>query len=391
MKHIKNSISFSALTVIPLTFALLACESNFKSGQGNKETPAKKAPLPTDPKKGPNEGENNGKGDKGSPNPELDPKPNPDPKNPVPTKPPPVKCEPQTKRKPIRIVFVVDNSGSNGRKDGASPAKNETHLTDPVKLGATPFDSNGRYTYRQKALFELIQEAQKLDREALVENSQFPGTEVGVVSFPLSNAEPTRYQIQSQQMGFAKPMINLKNMPFNSASTRQLWDAFNFTHFPQGMTPYKVGLEGAKELFRAKDVTLAKEDHIIFISDGLPTDERPSTVRAVRAALSFAHFHLLNFRVLSNGQDTSESTHYDGLKEMFFGTAMWARKPGNNDGYSGDLNGYSRYWFDLKGLPNELSQSQATVSVEDLKKTLSGLMSQIQSCQGVIKQEVEQR
>lgn len=152
------------------------------------------------------------------------------------------------------------------------------------------------------------------------------------------------------------------------------------------MTPYLVGLQGAKALFNTpRPQGDTRENHILFLSDGLPTDERPSKVLAEFQALGTVHLHLVNLRKNQTSQQVAEQTSYQGLRDWFLnGTPglgwPWARKPGDNDGYAATEAGFSTYRQQLSALPSSLARKDTTVDTTALKGTLSDIMATIQTC-----------
>jgi hypothetical protein len=291
-------------------------------------------------------------------------------------------CSPR--RKPARIAIVIDNSGSHGRSDGELPQPHETWYTDPVRLGMTATAPQRRFTLRQKAIHEVVLALSVAESQARALDPRYVGTALGIASFPKSRDEGNAYTVHSGRGPLPTPMTNLADVPFDDARGQALWEVLAFTHSPDGITPFAVGLEAARALLASdRKAVDSRPEHVILVSDGLPTDERPSRVIAARSALGDGvAIHLMNVRKDASTSAEALRTSRDGLRSWFLAPPPemawpWARNPADNDGYEGSEAGFNRYWSDLTKLPERIAQKEITVEIDALRSELGALIGSI--------------
>jgi len=235
-----------------------------------------------------------------------------------------------------------------------------------------------------------VTEAARLDTLARTTDANYAGTEVGIVSFPKSHLEQDTFAVHSGHGALPQKMTNLAGSGFDDARKQTLWNGLEFTHTPDGVTPYAVGLQGAKDLLdgsggvgEATANSDGRERHVIFLTDGLPTDEQPSLVLAARAALTNVKFHLVNVHSNPQAQSVAQKMSRAGLHDWFLNRAIpnaWALRPGHTDGYAQTEAGFASYWSDLLGLPNKIADSTVNVETQNLQTEMQSILAEIQGC-----------
>ena len=152
-----------------------------------------------------------------------------------------------------------------------------------------------------------------------------------------------------------------------------------FTHKPAGATPYEVAFKGAHDLLKAgRNPQDPRPDVVLFITDGLPTDQRPSLVRAARAMLGATPVILFSLYEPGKNSETqnapAKSTLSDGWNSP---TLQWGDRPNENDGYPN----FESYWKELLKLPSEVSNSVIEVEgSQKLNAELDRILGVLQSC-----------
>lgn len=274
-----------------------------------------------------------------------------------------------------RIAFVVDNSGSMG-PDGTSPG------TDPVTRNQTSLRQRMEaFTNRQQTLYNIINRTAELDAQALKLNSEFVGSAIGVATFPRSAGEYDSYRLMSgpgsgAEAAFPRPMSDLKGVQITEQWKQTIWNALSFTHSPAGLTPYRAALEAGQRLLKdGRDPLDMRQDILFILTDGLPTDERPSLVRQLRAALT-TRTRVIYVSIYEAGKDVyrqNEKAKRDLQAAFLDPQKLWARAPTGNDGFgAGD---FERYWTALSTLPTEIADARYEVSassqlLQDLDRIL---------------------
>lgn len=271
--------------------------------------------------------------------------------------------------KATRILFVVDNSGSNGLKDGSEQNGTKLIGTDPVRKGKSARGIVEAFTDRQNALYEMYTHTVELDKEASLANPDFLGTELGIASFPASESDTTNYKAIAGFGGSNAElkMQNIKELKYDAELRNKIWDALAFTHRPEGSTPYTTAMSAAHDyLVKEKQKDDPREDYLFLISDGLPTDEQPSKVVELRRALGNTHVYLMS--VYRPGADlkTQNSEAYSTLKEAYEKKG-WAQRAGFTD----SPKSFDEYWNVLLALPQQIANQ--TIDVSDSSKLIAEL------------------
>lgn len=313
--------------------------------------------------------------------------------------------------KALRIAFIVDNSGSNG-----SPLKNSTDAsmslngiecqnpatgplmgTDPRVCKTSARGLNEIQTDRQNALYEIISHIAEQDSQALKQNPEFLGTDVGISYFPSDNVYSNMgvaTEISGKTDALPQSMTNLKTVSNIETFKLKLWDALKFTWNPLGVTPYTTGIESASKLLKSeRSATEIRPEIVLFLTDGLPTDERPTTVKTARQTLG-AETKLFILSVFNSNDsepqkklELQNSEAYKVLKNSFMDESpgqQWARKqktPPGNDGYTRSDTEFERYWSDLRTLPKQISNDYLEIQgANNLKSEIVRILGTQQKC-----------
>jgi hypothetical protein len=214
----------------------------------------------------------------------------------------------------------------------------------------------------------------------VAKNPEFIGSAFALTSFRGDNGAggKTTFHSGTSQSALPDLMTESKDIKKDKQFDDGLWDLLKFTHSPGGMTPYKIGLEGAKEVFdRSNQNADPRQKVLLFVTDGLPTDMRPSQIKEASKALGDDVYTILLF--LYTPDKNKEEYHAPtkaSLKQRW-DRDQWGRAPGNNDGFKD----FEEYWTTLVATPNEISDKSFDVSQSaDLAKTVDGLLDVIQKC-----------
>lgn len=289
----------------------------------------------------------------------------------------------------MRVAFVVDNTGSNSceRYRGKIQDGSGGYCgTDPVR-GSSPRNDGEGYTERQNAIYEAILNIAANDQKAIEKNANFPGTDVGIISFPQDANSLSKFkEISGNNSILPGLMTNVKDLKVTDDFKTKLWSLLKFTHSPDGATPYKTALEGAIRLLKEnRAASETRSDIVFFITDGLPTDEQPSKVKEVRAKLG-KETPVIFFSIYSPGKNTEQQNApaKESLRQAWSNPQLeWGHRAGVNDGFAG----FDQYWSALLGLPKEISD--AFIEVSDpmkLKTEINQALGVLRTCkQGEVK------
>ncbi len=301
--------------------------------------------------------------------------------------------------KAARLYFVVDNSNSHGY---VIPGQAEREGTDPARVTTTVRGRDEARTYRQEALYTIVKRTIELDRGAKETNPEFLGTSLGISYFPKyqgdgnpANTYPGELADLSQYVAvtgasgtgasvFPETLTDLSTLNLTPELDDALWNSFAFTHNAGGSTPYATGLQAAVDQFTsaARPEGDARESFVLFLTDGLPTDETPSRVRELRNQMG-TDTKLIIISVYDPNEDPqlTNSPLYRNLKAAFLGAVSWATKPGNPDVFPKTEAGFDTYWNQLIALPGEISDQ--TVRVPDaaqLQQEIDKILQVVQNC-----------
>ena len=303
--------------------------------------------------------------------------------------------------KAARIYFVVDNSNSHGYVVEGEALRRGT---DPARKAVSVRGQEEWRTYRQEALYTISKRAIELDRKAKENKPDFLGTEIGLAYFPKyrGSGNPSvdpgtledlaQYVHISGENGVGENVFSKRMMPLSDISgdlssrgelSDELWSAFNFTHSPGGSTPYATGLRAAVENFvPGLEQDDPRQQLVILLTDGLPTDETPSAVRALRQQLGESTKFLM-IAVYDPNEDPAitNSPLYKNLQKAFLGPQSWGTKPSNPDKYPKTVEGFARYWADLLAIPEAIADTVVRVAkASDLTSTIEGVLTSNTTC-----------
>jgi hypothetical protein len=290
--------------------------------------------------------------------------------------PPPAPEECVGTMRATRIVYVVDNSGSHAASIGATGS-------DPVVTAMSARGVQESLTQRQNAVWSTIVRTVESDAAAKQSNNKYPGSEIGVVAFPL-DASSTGYAMPIVVSGpggkassvFPSLMNKALALEPNDAFKNGLWESLEFTHQSQGATPYMVGLQNAKKLFDS-GTNDARLKVVVFITDGIPTDRSPQAV-ANFANTELGDAVIITVFVYTPGvTDLKTTPAYTSLGEAWK-TLGWGKESG--------ATSFDGYWDMLRKIPltkNEGGMSSHLVEVKDatmLKAELEKVLGVVQGC-----------
>lgn len=212
----------------------------------------------------------------------------------------PKKCEDQKKIQGIDVAFVIDNSGSNRFTDCGDNPKRIGNDAQGFELYECQVATN-----REKAVLNVYDVIEKMTKD-----EEAPSSQISVSSFPKNSQ--SGYDWQSKEW-----------MAVKDQKKADLQNSLQFTRKPGGMTPYGDGLLAAREMV-SKLPESKKSKLVVFVTDGEPTDENPSTVKDF-AKTNFADKGVKIVTVLVAGNKSVESRkaeHASYLKGLGYSTGV---------------------------------------------------------------------
>jgi hypothetical protein len=366
-KNLARHLSFCTLLFS------LSCKNN--SFQGSSKVEPQKTPL----KKDPNPTGTTGPGGVVSPV-----EPNfPVPKNPV------VECGNKTRA--TRIALVLDTSESMGpplsgsvQPCGASVMSQGRELmgTDPARTGTSIRQLSECFTDRQNAGYYIVNKMASLDKEALKANPTYMGSEIGIAAFPLlgpNNSYVQGYETLSNRDPLKSRMTNLGNLTLDDTFKSGVWEILKRTQQRGGVTPYAEALKAGRDLLKTgRDPNDPRLDLLFLVTDGLPTDQRPSEVVKIKSEITdvkVVYLYMFDPALAEASRNAVAKSSLEGA----FKTQNWARQQSNNDGYS--EQDFEKYWSDLLSLPKKITDVQINVGdSSQLVPALEGILNLTQSC-----------
>lgn len=313
----------------------------------------------------------------------------------VPYVPPPLPpCKDESRA--IRIALVVDNTGSNSCLSKDNPGVDPINIpngiqdpnkglcgTDPVRAGGPPLANGRGFTQRQNAIYETVLRIIDMDAKARESNPAFQGSEIGLSSFPFDRTlDGLGKSVFHSGQGnvFPQLMTNTKDMQPTEEFKNNLWALLHFTHMPQGMTPYATGIEGGKHLLSTgRSPTESRPELVLFITDGLPTDQQPSRVKAAKDALG-PDVPLIVLSVFEKGKDVEKQNApaKASLKGYWDSSDfLWGHNPAGNDGFPD----FEAYWRALTGTPKAVATQYIEIQgAENLQSALDKVLGAFKSC-----------
>jgi hypothetical protein len=369
-RHRCNQLSV-ALATLAAAVVLSACEKT--SFGGNKKKSASPEPL-NNPSPTPK-----GKGEV-SPD-ELDGLGQRPPSKPI------VECAGDYRG--IRMAIVIDTSLSMGspscggqveqiqqvQTQGVTPLDG----SDPARKGTSIRGANECFTDRQNAAWHIVTRTAERDAEGEKINKTFMGSAVGIAHFPYQRTE--NYAKISGEPPLRSIMTALTGLTYDDAFKGALWTSLARTHASDGMTPYLAALSAGRDLLKTgRDPNDPRKDVLFLITDGLPTDQRPSQVIAMRQEIKDVEIVYLYMFDPNQDEVARQSVAKETLRGGFVDEQRrWARQPGNTDGYG--AADFEKYWNDLVGLPSRIATTRIDVTdPAQLVPKIDAVLGVLQNC-----------
>jgi hypothetical protein len=286
----------------------------------------------------------------------------------------------------IRMAIVIDTSHSMGASLCNSPSLapgggQELNGSDPARVGASIRGQNECFTDRQNAAWHIVTRTAARDREGEKTNSTFMGSAVGIAHFPAGTSDvlAETYAKISGEPPLNSAMTSLSGVTADEAFKNALWTSLGRTQNITGNTPYLAALSAGRDLLKTgRDPNDPRRDVLFLITDGLPSDQRPSQVLARRKEIK--DVDVVYLYMFDPGVD--EAARQESAKSALrnaFEKLDWARRPGNTDGYG--LGDFEKYWADLKALPAKIATARIDVTKPaDLVSKIDGVLGIVQSC-----------
>ncbi|MEN9529719.1 MAG: hypothetical protein RI932_1592 [Pseudomonadota bacterium] len=311
--------------------------------------------------------------------------------------------------RPLRVAFVIDNTGSNAASPDEIQKGPDYVGTDPLKsfvntkfllkdADLAPLAPDARYTDRQIAVYKAILKLQRAGADARAKKPSFAGIDVGVAHFPyappglpsptkqLSEAELEKAAVSEDDLakavfhngadkGLPDSMTDVSKISYTENWRGRIWNMLSFTHYSRGMTPYVTAFNAARELLISakKDPNDTRQGLMIFVTDGLPTDRRPSEIIAGRAALGKDNrVALMSIYQSDTNDDTQNQDAKNALKKVYDARGWGAEEHSTFDSY----------WGALRKMPSsgEIRDDYFQVKVNDFQKSLDQLLDRYLKC-----------
>lgn len=283
------------------------------------------------------------------------------------------------KHQPVRIGFVVDNSGSNSAEPGKVQEGMELRGTDPIQKKP----DGTLYTNRQDAIFKSISHIIELDQKAKKDDASFKGSSFGIAYFPKETTSESsgNYEILSGKgTAFKTVMTESFDLFALEDYSKKIWEDLKFTHNPQGLTPYRSALEAAQKLMMETRKEGDNRKEIIFLlTDGLPSDKDVEYVQEAFKELNGIELILLS--IYSPGLSTEEQNApaRESL-EKAWETLGWGKTKADKTPSS--FTTFDDYWKALVALPGKISNSEIRVDGgEELYRVLDNKILEVINCE----------
>lgn len=296
--------------------------------------------------------------------------------------------------RPLRVAFIVDNTGSNGAKPGNIQRPPVLKGSDAIKsfdddkylLKDTDFsglDTGNIFTYRQYAVYKSILKLQKSGIASRKSNSKYTGIDVGVAHFPKVSGdtateeemkEPVFYNGDST--GLPSKMTDVSQIESSTSFNQKLWNMLKFTHDSRGLTPYVTAFTAANSLLiDEKKADDQRQALMILVTDGLPTDRTPSSIKAARKALG-ANTRVVLLSIYGSDEVDDEVQNKEAkasLSALYSGGLEWGKE---------EHSTFESYWKALVAIPssNEVRDDYIQVNSRNLQKSLDGVLDRYLTC-----------
>ncbi|NBO37337.1 hypothetical protein EBU99_02005 [bacterium] len=302
--------------------------------------------------------------------------------------------------RPLRVAIIVDNTGSNGASPGnvekgpnysgtdvlKSFSDDKNLLDDEIKA----LNTATGYTDRQLAVFKAVAKLQKSGLAARAKNANFAGIDVGIAHFPYAPANLSQSQAYDENLmykavyhngpetGLPNAMTDVSKISESTTFNQKLWSTLDFTHYSRGMTPYKTAFEAAYELLSSEKNKKQGETRaglMILVTDGLPTDRKPSEIAAARASLGKdTRVVLMSVYAANPNDENQNSAAKTSLQKLFNSSDFnWGKE---------EFAAFTDYWNALLKVPQSDSVRDDYIQVKstDLKQSLDNVIDRYVSC-----------
>lgn len=298
--------------------------------------------------------------------------------------------------RPLRVAFIVDNTGSNNAKPTEVQREPNYVGSDPVKTfddakyllkndkSLSEIDTGNIYTYRQNAVYKSIKKLQAAGIAARKSNPKYEGIDVGLAHFPkATSAAPLEEEMKDpvfyfgSNTGLPTKMTDVSQIAESATFNKQIWDTLKFTHSTNGMTPYVTAFSAAQDLLIAeKKADDKRQGLMIIVTDGLPTDRAPSAIKAARKALGSQTRVVLMSIYGSDSIDdeTQNKAAKTSLEELFKSESFkWGQE---------EHSSFKSYWDALLAIPNsnEVRDDFIKVNSSKLNESIDGVLDRYLNC-----------
>lgn len=263
---------------------------------------------------------------------------NPTTNKPNPSTEPPAQCKNGIEQKGIFVLYVIDNSASNGKSDcGIGDGQQEVTCPGPTK--------------REQAVLKSFDALIGVDGDAV--------SKMAIVTFPSVSDKYNGADIQTPDW----VDVTRENRSLVS-------NALRVTRTPKGMTPYGAGLEKAKDVMAQAAASDLKR-LVILVSDGQPTDENVDIAKNNAAALRDQYQAEVITVMIDPSKTDAER------QKLFRNHARILRDMGRSEANIADLIGHNG----KGGLVEKVSSSVLSVSdAAGLTKQFESLVSKTSTC-----------
>jgi len=288
----------------------------------------------------------------------------------------------------VRMAIVIDTSHSMGpsvcaSQQGQTPqqqAAQELEGSDPARIGTSIRGKSDCFTDRQNAAWHIVTRTTERDIAGEKANKTFMGSSVGIAHFPAgtSQALSETYAKISGEPPLKAHMTSLTGVTYDYSFKETLWASLARTHTLTGITPYQAALAAGRDLLKTgRDPNDPRRDVLFVVTDGLPTDQRPSQVVTLRSEIKDVDVVYLYMFDPNVDEAARQKKAKETLQTEF--NKGWARQSGNTDGYGpGD---FEKYWADLIALPAKIATTRIDVTKpSDLVPKIDAVLDAVQSC-----------
>jgi hypothetical protein len=210
-------------------------------------------------------------------------------------------CAANQKSIGANVVFLVDNSSSNGVTD--CPGAAVVGRGSDASGQPTEFTRCSQETNRERAVlaaYDLLADVSSRD-SAPVAMSQ-----LSIVAFPAEQNNVTTVKIATNGWVSTRPAAE------NRAG---LQTALQFTRQPYGATPVGTAIDAATSLFRGSGAD-GRSKVAVLINDGEPTDRDPAAVREKSEMLRAAGVELITVFVTNAvSRSSRQAAHGEVLRD----------------------------------------------------------------------------